>query len=579
MKRFGPALALLVLGLGLTLPRLGTSGLWDPWEPRYSQTAREMVVKGDWIVPHYRGDVRLVKPPLSYWLIGMSHSMLGAGEAAARLPSALLAALCPAVLALAFAARGRWVEGWIAGAALLTSPQWILLGRFATPDIPLAASLALALAVVIALPAVARRGFARGLAALAVVLVGLATLTDWPRGLVLPACAVVGVAAVHRRWAWAAALAMVAVAYYVGQHQRNAPLVLAAFAVVGVAAFLALKIVAGLPGRRLLSGSLLLLLVVAPWFLLVFQREPAEAADHLLGYKYGLNLGEAPGGHTGVPWEVLRLVVLGALPWSAAAIAGLVRGVGRRRAPADDIAALLVGTLAGYLLFFGLAEAQMGHFYAVIQPPLAGLAGIGVASLLRERRWSAVLVGLGLGLLGWLVWNDPSAILETATVKSSLSGIHLVAPVAATLIAWGAILGVAIVTGRERWALGSAVPPLVLAAFLGMGVVPALADRKSLKSMWERYLELRGTGQPIGTFSETKDSILYYSGDQIVELEDARELREFLGGPGAKFLVVPSRAYRAFGLLGLPRGQWEELVRDHPTHRLVRFLPEDPRMD
>ena len=35
-----PALVLLLLGLALTLPRLGSSGLWDPWEPKYAPAGR-----------------------------------------------------------------------------------------------------------------------------------------------------------------------------------------------------------------------------------------------------------------------------------------------------------------------------------------------------------------------------------------------------------------------------------------------------------------------------------------------------------------------------------------------------------
>ena len=37
-------------------------------EARIAETAREMVVDGDWLVPHYNGEVRLQKPPLTYWL-------------------------------------------------------------------------------------------------------------------------------------------------------------------------------------------------------------------------------------------------------------------------------------------------------------------------------------------------------------------------------------------------------------------------------------------------------------------------------------------------------------------------------
>ncbi len=49
-----PVLALLLLGLALYLPLLGASGLWDPWEPRYAQAAREMAAADNWIMHRQR---------------------------------------------------------------------------------------------------------------------------------------------------------------------------------------------------------------------------------------------------------------------------------------------------------------------------------------------------------------------------------------------------------------------------------------------------------------------------------------------------------------------------------------------
>src|SRR5262245_27821211 len=180
------ALGLLLLGGALYLPRLGASGLWDPWEPRYAQSAREMAAAHDWLVPHYREDPRLNRPPLTYWLIGAAQAALGVSELSARLPSALLAVLGAAALGAAVAARGRPLEGFLGGAALLTAPQWLLVGRFATPAAPLAGFLAGALALAFMRPLARGGGGARALFIGLVLLVAAAGLTDWPRGLLLP---------------------------------------------------------------------------------------------------------------------------------------------------------------------------------------------------------------------------------------------------------------------------------------------------------------------------------------------------------------------------------------------------------
>ena len=57
-----PYLLILVIGLFVLMPKLGDFGFWDPWEPKYAETAREMIESDSYIVPYYRHEVRLTKP-------------------------------------------------------------------------------------------------------------------------------------------------------------------------------------------------------------------------------------------------------------------------------------------------------------------------------------------------------------------------------------------------------------------------------------------------------------------------------------------------------------------------------------
>ena len=63
--------------------------LLEPDEGRYAQIPREMLARGDWVVPHLQGQPYLDKPPLLYWLVMLSYSVFGVSEAAARLVPAL----------------------------------------------------------------------------------------------------------------------------------------------------------------------------------------------------------------------------------------------------------------------------------------------------------------------------------------------------------------------------------------------------------------------------------------------------------------------------------------------------------
>ena len=70
---------------------LGVTGLWDLDEALYSSIAREMSVRGDWVVTTFNTGVFYDKPPLMFWLMMGSFRLLGTSEFSARLPAAILA--------------------------------------------------------------------------------------------------------------------------------------------------------------------------------------------------------------------------------------------------------------------------------------------------------------------------------------------------------------------------------------------------------------------------------------------------------------------------------------------------------
>ena len=66
-------------------------------EARIAETAREMVSNEEWIIPHYNGEVRLQKPPLTYWTTSLSFKIFSVNEFSARIPS-LIFSLMTALL-------------------------------------------------------------------------------------------------------------------------------------------------------------------------------------------------------------------------------------------------------------------------------------------------------------------------------------------------------------------------------------------------------------------------------------------------------------------------------------------------
>jgi len=128
------SLALVVLLPALLLYPCLSFHLLEPDEGRYAEIPREMLARGDWIVPYLQGQPYLDKPPLMYWLVMASYSMFGVHDWAARLTPAL--AVHAAILCVYLIGRrsvGERAAFW--GALLLSiSPAFMGMGRLLILD-------------------------------------------------------------------------------------------------------------------------------------------------------------------------------------------------------------------------------------------------------------------------------------------------------------------------------------------------------------------------------------------------------------------------------------------------------------
>jgi 4-amino-4-deoxy-L-arabinose transferase-like glycosyltransferase len=108
--------------------------LIDRDEPRFAEASREMIERGDYVVPRFNNQYRFDKPPLAYWAQVGSYKIFGENDFAARFPSVIAGALI-ALSILAWGTRlGGGRVGWWAAIIFTISLQVFAHAKAAVAD-------------------------------------------------------------------------------------------------------------------------------------------------------------------------------------------------------------------------------------------------------------------------------------------------------------------------------------------------------------------------------------------------------------------------------------------------------------
>jgi 4-amino-4-deoxy-L-arabinose transferase-like glycosyltransferase len=159
------SLLVILFGLVVYLPFAGSYGLHDPWETHYSEVARQMAVRGDFISLWWPGapidpEHFWSKPVLSFWVMSLSLLAFGLGNPAsgtmALSTRAEWAVRMPFVM---FGVLGIWAvylcvsrfvsrrAGLLAAVVAATSPLYALVSRQAMTDMAFVGPMTMALAL------------------------------------------------------------------------------------------------------------------------------------------------------------------------------------------------------------------------------------------------------------------------------------------------------------------------------------------------------------------------------------------------------------------------------------------------
>jgi 4-amino-4-deoxy-L-arabinose transferase-like glycosyltransferase len=375
-RRLGPRwMAAIVVISAMTLAiGLGGAGRLTYHEAIWAQSARELIARGDVLVPTLDGRPWLEKPPLATWLIALTSRLAGGvDEAAARVPSAVAAALLALGVATLAARRFGPRVGGLAGCVQATAAWSVLRGRLAEVDILLACLVTWA---VVAFDRVRRGG--PGWRPWRLAFFALLGATALAKGVGFGGALVVATAATALAWDRDRATVR-ALAWPIGW---------------GLAAVVALA-----------------------WPALVLARHPealglwaTHVADRLAAH---------PEHFIGEPWwEYIPSPFWQALPWTPLALAGAWRSLGRARSRRCGGDRLLWAWAVAPAALVSLARVRNGHYLIYALPPWSVWSALALARLgrrLRSRGWAparvrrlaavvvaapAVAWAVGFGVLG-----------------------------------------------------------------------------------------------------------------------------------------------------------------------------------
>ncbi len=313
--------------------QLGAAALFEPDEGRNAEKAREILVLGDWITPHENFHPVLDKPIFFYWLIAIAYKVFGVSEWTARVPSALAALGCLAlVYHFALSRWGRWPALW-SGLMLLTSVEFFLLARIVIFDMTLSFFLTLSLSAFYEAAHAENAKRRRSRCLLLYLALAVATLIKGLVGIVVPG--------------------MVIFCYLLLTHQW-----------------------ALLRRIQLVSGALLFLMIVLPWYFLAEKENPGYLGYFFWAEHFSRFVTDEF--DRGEPWYYfIGVGLIGFLPWTLLLpLVGKFAWTRTRSKKFDDALVFLLLWAVLPLVFFSLSKSKLPHYILPIFPPLAMLSAL-----------------------------------------------------------------------------------------------------------------------------------------------------------------------------------------------------------
>jgi len=383
-RRIPAAVFILAVALLARCAAMCLLPLTDPTEGRYAQVSQEMVATGDWVTPRiWMNETHLPfmgKPPLFFWFAAGAMKLFGVNEFAARLPS-LAAALL--LLALLYIVLDRYGCGSGLAGVLITASCgfFFAVSGVVAVDMLLSACVAGSLLAFFAFACEPSRRIRQRWSLLVFFLLAMGFLTKGPVAIVLFGLPVLAWTVRWRQWTL-------------------------------------------LRSHRWVSGILLFLALVVPWFVLCEARNPGflkyfflnENLLRFVTHDYGDAYGS---GHLYPRGSALLMFLAASAPWSLFALWQVARSRSAARilTLADRQESFLFLGFAAGTLFWCFARQLLATYTLPLVPLFAAWLAFRIRHDSALTRKTVAAASVLLAVMGALALACPLALRETASSR------------------------------------------------------------------------------------------------------------------------------------------------------------------
>lgn len=505
-------LIVMLIGIFTILPYIGIVNFHTKGEPREAVVAVSMLNNHNWILPINNGGDIAYKPPMFHWLIALFSLPIGhVTEYASRLPSALAAIIMAVCCFLFFAKRINNSTAFLS--VLLTISTFEIHRAAMASRVDMVMTMFMVLSF-LELYKWNEKG-ARGISIVATVLMGCATLTKGPVGIVLP-CAIIGLFMLIR-----------------GQNLFK---VIGKCTLMGIVSCILPAIWYYCAYKQ--GGDTFLSLVLEENFGRFMGKMSYESHEQPIIYYFYITLAGF------IPWSILAFISVFTLPykWPKEKLLQKWKSLKQSITEMNDARLYSLLCIVTVFVFFCIPKSKRSVYIMSIYPFIAFFLAEYMFYLLRNKQtvWRifgsflSVLIGLTLVLLLVVRFIKLEVLLSVVPALESVSG-YIVALQETSVSLWAVIAVVctlaAILTiykSRKECCSNNRYLYAVVFLFFSFQVVldayvlPSILNRKSMLPFAEEVIKTVPEGK---IYSYVSTPMLrffivnFYANDRVVDFE------------------------------------------------------------